>query len=329
MTSPQRFGTVAWKAAVSVGLAALAFSSCKRAPIEPTLPTVPSTLQLREFTVTTKGIDHSRDALVSFSSSPEATTSTIAFATGRVTFSGTVVGPNGPVEGATVHFERLVADQVAAADVVTDSRGKYELASVEGGRVRIRAWRSPDMAAVEPVVKFASGAFNSTLRVKKYGGTSIRWAIAPTEPVNGRAANMVIQATIETVTIDGLIRPEPVVGVGITVTPLGLLQSDLAQEVVTDNRGRVQVALRCNGVGASTLLVTLATGESSEISPPPCAPVPTTIPPVPQPTSTTTTLAPVVAAVTVAETTPPSSVEPSREPVPIQAVSTTLVPTPP
>jgi hypothetical protein len=290
-----------------------------------TLPTVPATMALRELTATTKGVDHSRDTLAPAAPTAEtsSTTSTIGFAEGKVTISGTVLGPDGGVAGATVHIERLVGDQTAVRDVLTDDQGRYSLDSVTAGRIRFRAWRVPDMAATEERVAFASGQFKADIKVTGYGKTSIRWGIAPSRPVFGRLANVVIQVTTDVVGVDGSVRPEPVVGVGVTVTPIGLLQPDVAQEVVTGDRGRVQFSLRCNGVGASTLLVELATGERAELHPPGCIPVPTTtaapvVAPPPEPSVTV----PVQAANTVPVVEPTATVVVTPAPEPVGAAAT-------
>ena len=229
-----------------------------------------------------------------------------------------------------MHIERLVGDQTAVRDVLTDERGRYTLTSVTAGRIRFRAWRVPDMAATEETVAFASGQFKADIKVAGYGTTSIRWGIAPNHPVLGRLANVVIQVTTDVVGVDGFVRPEPVVGVGVTVTPIGLLQPDVVQEVVTGDRGRVQLAFRCNGVGASTLLVELATGERAELHPPACDPVPTTTAaPVaaPAPADPAVTV-PVQAANTVPEVEPTATVAVTPAPEPVGAAATVASPTP-
>lgn len=317
---------------VIAGLLGAMTAGCTRRTVKVTLPTVPATMALREFTATTKGIDHSRDTLAPAAPTAETstTTSTIAFAEGKVTISGTVLGPDGGVAGATVRLERLVGDQRAVREVLTDARGRYTLKSVTAGRIRFRAWRVPDMAATEETVAFASGEFKANIKVAGYGTASIRWGIAPSLPVLGRLANVVIQVTTDVVGIDGSVRPEPVVGVGMIVTPIGLLQPEVVQDLVTGDRGRVQLAMRCNGVGASTLLVELATGERAELSPPACIPVPTTTAApivVPDPADPAVTV-PVQAANTVPEAEPTATVVVKPAPEPVGAAATVAPPNP-
>jgi hypothetical protein len=310
-------------------------SSCSREVKVASWAQVATTLQLRQASSTTIGPDFSNTPLVA-TESVNVAPSTIGFARGRVTMTGVVQGPDGPVEGAIVRIERLVDDQIATMDTVSDAKGVYRLSKIQAGRVRIRAFRSPDLVGLEPVVVFASGTFQQPLQVKRFDETSIQWSLAPSEPKVNEAANIVVQVSRQNVGTDGILRQIPVPAVGVTVTPLGLLQSDLVQEALTDERGRVQVTLRCLGVGGADLQVALATGESAKISPPGCQPATTTtgatLPP-------TTTAAPVVTSgapqVTVA-TAPPETVavvpvapDPNAVPGPPPAVSAVPVVPPP
>lgn len=267
-------------------------SSCSRTVEPVTWPAVPSTLQLRQASSTTIGPDFSNTPLATAPSEVEPT-STIAFGVGRVTLTGVVEGPDGPVEGAVVRIERLVEKSVASIDVATDAQGRYRLNRVQGGRVRIRAFRAPDLAALEPIVTFASGEFRTNVIVKRFDQTSVQWSLAPSQPRVNEPANIVIQVSRQEVGTDGVLRQVPVPAVGVTVTPLGLLQNDIVQETLTDQRGRVLVPLRCLGEGGAELQVALATGESAQISPPSCRAATTTT----QTTSPPSTLAAVPPAV--------------------------------
>ena len=293
-------------AVAAAAISVLTVVGCSREVPPVVLSTVPSTLALREATSTTLGPDYSSTPLEPAASSIPPTP-TIAFNVGVVTIFGTVQGPDGPVADANVRVERLVGDLVAAKDVRTDDEGRYRLENIEGGRVRIRAWRTPDLAALEPLVTFASGKFEATITVKRFDETSIQWSLSPAVPIAEQNANLVVQVSRQTVGDDGILRQVPVRGVGVGVTPRGLLQNEVVSEILTSERGRVQVPLRCFGVGGSELQVSLATGESATISPPSCQPPPTTSPPTaPPPVSSPTegsAAAPVEAAVTVPATT--------------------------
>ncbi len=308
----------------AVCLAAAILGSCSRKAATVTWPAVPTTLELRQASSTTIGPDFS-DTPLATALSQEQPSSTIAFGVGRVTMTGVVKGPDGPVEGAVVRIERLVDKSIASIDVTTDAKGRYRLNRVQGGRVRIRAYRSPDLAALEPIVTFASGEFNQDVNLKRYDQTSIQWSLAPSEPRLNEPANIVVQVSRQDVGADGVLRQVPVPSVGVTVTPLGLLQTDLIQETLTNERGRVQFAMRCLGVGGSDLQVALATGESAQISPPSCREAttttqttiaPTTLATIPVPAESTI---PTVVVTPDPATTVPVVGAPTIAPVPVGA----------
>jgi hypothetical protein len=293
-------------------LMAAAASACSQTVKQATWPAVPATLQLRQASSTTLGPDFSITPLP-VATSVNATRPTIEFAVGRVNMTGVVQGPDGPVGGAVVRVERLVDDQLASIDVLSDESGVYRLDRIEAGRVRIRAFRPPDLIALEPIVAFAAGSFKQELKVKRFDQTSIQWSLAPAEPRVNEPANIVVQVSRQTVGTDGVLRQLPVPQIGVTVTPLGLLQTDLIQESLTNDRGRVQVVLRCLGVGGADLQIALATGESAKIAPPGCREIPTT----------TTTAAPIV---TVPPTTVPAPVTaPPAAPVPVESAPPTVI----
>jgi hypothetical protein len=86
---------------------------------------------------------------------PGRTTTTVDNRPGRASLSGTVAaGLDGPVGSATVRVQRLVGDAVLQTDLATNPDGSWTLPNVQGGRYRVRAWRAPDLALVDPVVVF-------------------------------------------------------------------------------------------------------------------------------------------------------------------------------
>ena len=67
-----------------------------------------------------------------------------------------MLGPTGPVPGATVHIERLVGDAVGVADIQSDPAGHYHMQGILGGRYRVRAFvpHPIDLAQTQPVIFF-------------------------------------------------------------------------------------------------------------------------------------------------------------------------------
>ncbi len=269
--------------AVVSALVISAAAGCTR-KVEITYPEVPTTLALRPSTSTTIGPDRSRETLLPpLDSTPPIATSTVAFREGTVTIEGTVQGPDGPVAGATVRFERLVGEQSAERSVITDDAGRFTLANVPGGRMRLRAWKVPDVAMARNIVVFASEKTKVTLKVDRFATTDVRWAAAPASPIEGQPVNLVVQVSRRLVDDEGVIGFEQITGLAVRLVPLGALQPEGANERLTDDTGRASFPMRCNAAGPATLRAQLASGEDATLELPPCAPVPTT---------TTTTIAP-------------------------------------
>ena len=271
--------------------------------VEITYPDVPTTLALRATSTTTIGPDRSKETLLPpLDSAPSIATSTVAFGEGRVTIEGVVQGPDGPVAGATVRIERLVEDQSAERSVITDGKGRFSLAKVPGGRMRLRAWKVPDVAMARNIVVFASDTTKVTLKVDRFASTDVRWAAAPAAPIEGQAVNLVVQVSRRLVDDEGVIGFEQITGLAVKLVPLGALQPEGGDERLTDDSGRASFPMRCNTVGAATVRAQLASGEDAVLELPQCAPIPTT---------TTTTIAPPVEVTVPPIIVPPDPVAPT------------------
>ena len=279
-------------ALVSV-LVVCALGSCTRKVVID-YPIVPSTLALRPSSTTTIGPDRSLETLLPPLDSAAITTTTLVdFGTGSVTLNGIVRGPDGPVGGATVRIERLVADGVAERTVTADEQGRYVLANVPGGRLRVRAWKVPDIAMPRNVVVFAKETTTLNLKPERFATTDVRWAAAPSAPIEGQAVNIVLQVSRRRVDDGGVIGFELISGLAVKLVALGALQPEGGNERLTDASGRASFPARCNASGLAGIRAELASGEEATLELPPCLPIPTTLPPATE----VPTLPPVVAAV--------------------------------
>ena len=198
------------------------------------------------------------------------------FGTGSVTVVGRVNGPDGPVSGASVRIERIVGDSTAERTVFTDEQGRFTLADVPGGRLRLRAWKVPDIAMARNVVVFAAGSTSVTLKADRFALTDVRWAAAPSSPVEGQAVNLVVQVNRRRVDEEGVIGFEQITGLAVRLIPLGSLQPDGAAERLTDDSGRASFPMRCNAAGPAQIRAQLASGEDATLEVPECRPLPTT-----------------------------------------------------
>jgi hypothetical protein len=314
---------------VVTAVATIALTGC--AAEAPPFPVVPSTLALRPTSIAPPREKLSQVSIPALEGAvPEPT---IVFGPGQVTITGRVLGPDGPVPGASVRIERVVGTQSVSTIVIADEEGRYRLSDVEGGQIRLQAFRVPDLGQAESVVDFADKVYTKDLSMERFDGTRVQWAIAPQKLVVGRPANLVIQVGTRRVDEDGVIRTNPIAGIGVTLTPLGSLQTSVLESRLTDSAGRVTYPMVCRTAGAGSIRVALATGEETVIEHGKCAPPPTTAPPTTPPTvAPPTTPAPVPETLppTVPPTAPPETVTIPAPTVPVEPpAEPTTLPAPP
>lgn len=204
---------------------------------------------------------------------------------GQASLLGNVTGPGGPVEGATVRIERLVGDAATGVDVETLPGGGWQLIGVKGGRYRLRAWKAPDLAQVQPEVVFleATESRDVTLPVALFGQTApLVGNFDPSPPPVGQPSNLAVQVTASTVDPEGVVRvtPRPGVTVQFVASPGLTLLSPPIQ--VTDANAAASWRVQCAVAGpvpVSVLLGTVTPPVTAPVAVPPCGvPTPTTQP---------------------------------------------------
>jgi hypothetical protein len=176
---------------------------------------------------------------------------------GGATLVGTVAGPDGPVD-ATVRVERLIGDQVTSTEVKATA-GAWQLGSVQGGRYRVRAWKPPDMAQLDPEVFFlgATETKQITLTLTRFGDTSVIGSTDPSPLVAGQGGNLLTQVVSGTVDPDGFVRASPRPGLPVQLLPSGGITLDGPDKQVSDGEGRNGWRVTCAapGVPAVSLVV--------------------------------------------------------------------------
>jgi hypothetical protein len=220
---------------------------------------------------------------------------------GSATLNGTVLGPSGPVAGATVEADRLVGDQVATAHATTAADGSWTISSILGGRYRIRAWQQPTLAVTAPQIFFLGGTESRslTIQLSSFTGPSIVAAIAPDTPMVDQPANLVVQVTTPTVGADGVVRALPDAGETVTLTDGPLWQVSGANPLTTGPDGTVLFAVACQADGVLPLSVAVGGAAPVALQLPACAGSP--------PTTTTTTTTTTTVPPTTTTTLPCSS----------------------
>lgn len=223
-------------------------------------------------------------AAVALPAVPGTTTTTaVALGPGPARLRGRVQGPDGPVSGATVRLERLVGDGVATREVATGPDGGWDVGDLLGGRYRVRAWRTPDLAASEAAVLFVT-AGNPTevgLVLDPIGGTRVDAVTAPPGPVAGQPANLRVRVSTRVVEPDGVVRERPQAGVPVTLTGGGSWRVQPANPGATGADGSVLFQLTCLTAGTAPLALSVP-GATDVPTLPGCGPAPS---------STTTTTA--------------------------------------
>ena len=242
--------------------------------------------------------DYSRIALEAV---PGETTVPPPLAVGRSVLRGTVSGPDGPVPGAIVRADRIVAGGTQRSDVVTGADGTFTLGSVPGGRFRVRAFLAPTLAMTDAEVFFLTDGETKDLRlqVDQFVGAIVRASTTPSAPIVGQAVNLAVRIADRTVDADGIVRETPRPGETVRVAAAGWTSldqrpttttsstlipepdrqpADEGQPVmVTDGNGVAVFHFRCDRVTAVSASATVgADGQVYPLDVPPCAPVPTT-----------------------------------------------------
>ncbi|MDQ4070196.1 MAG: carboxypeptidase-like regulatory domain-containing protein [Actinomycetota bacterium] len=204
---------------------------------------------------------------------PRTTTTTVVtIGPGDAFIGGTVTGPAGPIDGATVRVERLVGRATATAEVTTSGGGAWQLASVLGGAYRVRAFKPPEFAQ-SPVEAFFLAANDRKIidfQLMPVGGDRITAAVNPNPPRVAQPAVVTITIGIGRVDDQGrpVMTPRP--GVPLTLSAGAGIVLESAPQVVTDANGSASWQIRCTVEGANTLVLGVGTG-TTQVTIPACS----------------------------------------------------------
>jgi hypothetical protein len=246
-----------------LAVVAVGCTSSKQAAPPVTVPVTESTVAPTSTSSTTS------KPTTTVSTVPRTTVTTqLSLGPGDATISGTVSGPSGPVDGATVRIERLVGKAVATQDVTT-SGGSWQLPSVLGGSYRVRAFKPPDLAQSDVQVFFLAANDRKVIDFKlaAAGGDRILAVVNPSPPRVGQPATLTV--TVGTGRVDDQGRPSitPRPGVVLILSAGPGFVVDSVPQVVTDGNGAAAWSVRCTAEGANTLPLTVGAGVTSVVLP--------------------------------------------------------------
>ncbi|HEX8771220.1 MAG TPA: hypothetical protein VF711_10685 [Acidimicrobiales bacterium] len=208
--------------------------------------------------------------IVTVPGNPRSTTTLpVDISPGEATISGTVGTPEGPVPDAIVRIERLTGDEVARVDVRAVSGG-WQLASIRGGRYRVRAWRPPDMAQLEPEVFFLGSTETKQLPLllNHFGDVSVTANSDPSPMPVGQPAVLVTQVLMGAVDTEGVVRANPRTGVPTQLVAAAGLALDGLDKQVTDGEGNNGWRVRCLAAGPPSVALVVESVSYAIILPP-------------------------------------------------------------
>lgn len=238
-------------------------------------------------TSTTTRPDFSGVALAPVAGSTSTTEVTLG--PGPSTVAGRIDGPDGPVENAVVRVERLVGDASASVDVPSGPGGTWAAPEVMGGRYRIRAWRTPDLAMTEPQIVFVRSGETAefALAVDRFESTAVETVIAPDPPGVNRPANLAVRVSSQVVDENGIVRATPTSGQNVVLTLGSGWQTQSSLQGRTGTDGTHTYRLECRQPAPGPLTVRLsaevAVEAPQQVPGSPLDPTTTTLTSVPDP----------------------------------------------
>ena len=182
---------------------------------------------------------------------------------GEADLIGTVSGPDGPVEDGFVLLERFVGEQRASLKVRTDRRGRFRALQIHGGRYRIRAWRTPDMALTIPELRFVRDDVETQmdLDLTRHDGLTVQAAASATAPLVDEPITITALVTRQQVDEQGIVAAPSAVGekVAVSVDSGWRVEGPSEREVGLD--GRASWTLTCVAAGSGRVGVVAGDDE--------------------------------------------------------------------
>jgi hypothetical protein len=197
---------------------------------------------------------------------------------GRASIGGVVVGPDGPVDGATVRIERWVGNRSGSVQVSTGGGGRFGARGLLGGRYRVRAWLEPSLTATRSEVTFLAddgGSANLNVTMERFEGQRLQASLDVSVINVDESARVRALFTRVVVDGDGIVIGEPVPGASIQLTATPGLAVDGDGAATTDGSGLASWRVTCQREGAHSVSLT-ADGASTSYTLPNCGPKSTT-----------------------------------------------------
>jgi hypothetical protein len=253
-------------------------------------------------TTTTEPPDLTQVPLEPIAVTGKPTSTTRPLGGGKATIAGRVVDTDGaPVAGAFVralYYGDPNKPEVIEALSLAD--GTYRFDQVLGGRWRIRAWRTPELATLEDSTFFLGYSENRQVDLKVKAATDyvVTSSLAPNPPFTGSAVELAVLVMSQAVDDEGVIHRTPVGGAAVTLNIIGRWYLGTDATKATEATGRAAWTITCVEEGAQPITAVVG-GKDWPLSIPAC------LDPASTSTTTATTLPP--GASTTSSTKPKSS----------------------
>lgn len=211
--------------------------------------------------------------IVTVPGTPRTPTTVVTdFGPGAAQIAGTVVGPSGPVDGATVRIERAVGDTVTTRDLTTGGGGSFAMTAILGGRYQVRAWKAPDLAQRSAETFFLTADESRTLqlRLDQFGSLNVD-VTADGDPLPaGEPFNVTVLVYEATVSDDGELVARPIPGPQVIVTTGERLTVVGSDRAIANGQGQATFRMQCRSAGGTTGEV-FTSGGRWPLGLPPCA----------------------------------------------------------
>ncbi len=202
-----------------------------------------------ETTTTTDPVDLTQVSLEPIAVTGKPTTTTRPLGGGKATIAGRVIDSDGnPVPGAFIratYYGDPNKPEVIEALSLDD--GTYRFEQVLGGRWRIRAWKTPELATLEDNTFFLGYTENRQVDLKVKAATDfvVTSSMAPNPPFTGSPVEMAVLVMSQSVDDDGVVHRSPVGGAAVTLNVIGKwnLAGDATE--ATEYNGRAAWTLTC------------------------------------------------------------------------------------
>jgi hypothetical protein len=258
-----------------------------------------------ETTTTTEPIDLTSVSLEPIAVTGKETSTTRPLGGGKAAIFGRVIDPDGNnVPGAFVratYYGDPNKPEVIEALALED--GTYRFEQVLGGRWRVRAWKTPELATLEDNTFFLGYTEQRQLDLKVKAAVDyvVTSNMAPSPPFIGSPVELAVAVMSQSVDENGVVHRSPIAGAAITLNVTGRwsLVGDPTQ--ATEYNGRAAWQLTCDEVGPQTITAIVA-GREWPLNVPPCRD------PAETSTTTATTLPP---GVTTSSTKPKPKTTPT------------------